>query len=461
MPGWHWAGITAVVMPVRATALLIAATMATAAQQAQPTDHLASLLNGNDVIELKLEAPLRQLFETGSDDDSVSVPGTLTYSNGRTGSDVVLRDVAVSVRGHTSRRESECTFPKLKLKLKGSGSLKIGTHCGESADGQLTDKYGRLANEKSPLRETLAYRMLEAAGVPTLRARPARITYIDSAAAQPLTRNSLLLEDDDEAMKRVGGTAEVTMDAFGSVASRHAGGDAGLIVFGEALLGNFDWCLNFAPDDIYRCDAAKPLWNVVAFERGGGTGLMMKDLDLAGVVVGRHAWFDTVWNRAFVPSKSPISIEVLSQVQRARSLFPRETLDGLRRNFVDRRAAILAVIQAAPVDADGRALARQYADEFFKAIERDEEFYRPVVARTGVQVYMDAQRTKEACGTKDVMRPGTPVNELQRSGPMSQVVVLDALWRWATKTPCKSVQSGPVWIASDAIANDYPSARNR
>jgi hypothetical protein len=251
------------------------------------------------------------------------------------------------------------------------------------------------------------------------------------------------------------------MDAFGSVASRHAGGDAGLIVFGEALLGNFDWCLNFAPDDIYRCDAAKPLWNVVAFERGGGTGLMMKDLDLAGVVVGRHAWFDTVWNRAFVPSKSPISIEVLSQVQRARSLFPRETLDGLRRNFVDRRAAILAVIQAAPVDADGRALARQYADEFFKAIERDEEFYRPVVARTGVQVYMDAQRTKEACGTKDVMRPGTPVNELQRSGPMSQVVVLDALWRWATKTPCKSVQSGPVWIASDAIANDYPPARNR
>jgi hypothetical protein len=446
------------VLSPRASACLFAAALAGGVVQAQPSAKLSSLLGGTTLVELKLEAPLQQLFERGSDDENVSVPGTVSYKDVKSGEGVVLRDVAVSVRGHTSRRETECTFPKLKLKLKGAGTIKIGTHCGESADGTLTEKYGRLANERSPLREALAYRMLDAAGVPALHARPARATYVDTGSGgQPLTRNALLLEDDDDAMKRVGGSTELTMDDFGNVASRHAGEDASLVAFGEALVGNYDWCLKFSPDDIYRCNDPKPLWNVLAFDRGGATTLMVKDLDLAGVVVGRHPWFDTVWNRAFVPSKSPVEIEVLSQVQRTRSLFRRETLDGLRRHFTDRRAAVLAAIQEAPVDAEGRTIARRYADDFFKAIDSDEAFYRPVVARSDVQVYLDPQQTKEACGPKDVMRAGTPVNELQRSGSMSQVVMLDALWRWASKNECNNVQNGPVWIASDAITVNYPA----
>lgn len=445
-------------MSPRLSGFLLAAVLATAAQPPQPPAKLPSLLEGEGVATLRLEAPLHQLFETGSEDENVTVPGVVTFKDPQTGTDVALRDVEVSVRGHTSRRETECTFPKLKLKLKGAGSLKIGTHCGESPDSQLTEKYGRLANEKSPQREGLAYRMLSAAGVPSLRARLARATYVDSgeANAQPLTRNALLLEDDDDAMKRAGGTSELTLETFGNVASRRAQADAGLIAFGEAMIGNFDWCLKFSPDDIYRCNDRKPVWNILAFERGGSATLMMKDFDLAGVVVGRHTWFDTVWNQEFVPSRSRIEIEVLSQVQRARSLFPRAVLDGLRRHFIEHKEAVLTVIQHATIDDDGRTLARAYADRFFAAIGDDRAFYRPVVARSDVRVFMDPQQTKEACGAGDVMRPGTPVNELQRSGAMSQVVVLDAMWRWASQNECNNVQNGPVWIASDAITTDFP-----
>jgi uncharacterized SAM-binding protein YcdF (DUF218 family) len=184
-------------MSPRLSGFLLAAVLATAAQPPQPPAKLPSLLEGEGVATLRLEAPLHQLFETGSEDENVTVPGVVTFKDPQTGTDVALRDVEVSVRGHTSRRETECTFPKLKLKLKGAGSLKIGTHCGESPDSQLTEKYGRLANEKSPQREGLAYRMLSAAGVPSLRARLARVTYVDSGEsnAQPLTRNALLLED--------------------------------------------------------------------------------------------------------------------------------------------------------------------------------------------------------------------------------------------------------------------------
>ena len=87
-----------------------------------------------------------------------------------------------------------------------------------------------------------------------LSPRAARVTYIDKAQGTPLERNGFLLEDDDDAMARVGGKAELSLEAFGSVATRGAAADAARIAFAEAMIGNFDWCLKFSPDDIYRCN---------------------------------------------------------------------------------------------------------------------------------------------------------------------------------------------------------------
>jgi hypothetical protein len=438
--------------------LLASAAISALADESQQAPKLDRLLEGNGLARLTIEAPLAHLFEIGSEDENVSVPGTVTFKYPDAGGDVVLPDVEVSVRGHTSRREAECTFPKLKLKLKGAASLKVGTHCGEAADEELSPKYGRLANEKSPLREGLVYDLLRAVEAPVLRTRGARITYIDKAQAAPLERHALLLEDDDDAMKRVGAKAEIPLEAFGSVAVRGVAADAVRVAFAEAMIGNFDWCLKFSPDDIYRCNEPRPLWNVLAFDHGGGkTSLMMKDFDIAGMVVGRHNWFDKVWNRAFVPSKSEIEIEVLSQVQRTRSLFSRAQLDAERGHFVERKTAVYEVLKAAQVDDKGREIARAYLDAFYGAITEDEQYYRPIVVRADVQVFLDANGTREACGPKDVMRPGTPVNEISRAGSMSQVIILDAMWRWASRNECNAVQDGPVWIPSDAIVRNFPA----
>ena len=173
--------------------------------------------------------------------------------------------VAVSVRGHTSKRETECTFPKLKLKLAGSRSIKIGSHCGDAADDVLSPKYGRLQNEKSPHREALIYQLLRAADVPVLNARPARIAYVEQGQSAPLERNAILLEDDDDAMRRLGGTAEVPMAAFGTVEARQAIADAVRIAFGQALIGNFDGqvAARISAADVVRAAA-------VLVEGGGG-----------------------------------------------------------------------------------------------------------------------------------------------------------------------------------------------
>ena len=440
-------------MSVRCAGVLLAVLLSSSASLPRPAA-TPDIFTSQDSLAITLEAPLHELFAR-DDDVDFSVPGVVSYKDPSSGSEL-KREAQVSVRGHTSRRETECTFPKLKLKFKEGDVMRIGTHCGEASDEALSPKYGRLANEKSPQREALVYRLLQAADVPTLRSRPAVVTYVENGQP-PLTRKALLVEDDDDAKKRVGGKSEISMEAFGSVKTRGAETDAGRIAFGEAMIGNFDWCLKFAPDDIYRCNERKPLWNVLAFDRGDGkAALLAKDFDLAGIVAGRHGWFKKIFNPAFVPSRSEIEIEVLSQVQRTRSLFPRAETDALRRSFVERKPAIYEALQKADVDPKGREIARAYLDAFFAAIAGDGSYYRPVVAKNDVRVYTDGGRTTEACRPGDVVRPGTPVNELQRSGTMSQVVILDALWRWTAEERCETVQTSPVWIQSDAITTAYP-----
>jgi hypothetical protein len=433
----------------------------------------SALFARHDPVELKLEAPFPQLFANGLDNERYTVSGTVSLKESPGAPAAVIKDVEISVRGNTSKRETECSFPKLKLKLpdgspedrslfRGLDTVKIGTHCGEARAGTLTKRFGRLANETSPWREALVYRLVDAVGEPTLNTRPARITYVDSNSSKQLVRNALLIEDDDDAKKRLGGEQEISMDEFGNARERFSEADAARLAFAEALIGNFDWCLKFSPDDEYRCDQRKPLWNLVAFTKGSGAFSVMKDFDLAGAVTGRHDWFSNVYNEAFVPSKSHIEIEVLSQVQRTRSLFGRDVLDRARQEFLDRRPAVEQALADAAVDDEGRRLAQKYVTAFFAAIATDEAFYRPVVVHPNTRVFRDAGKSAEACAPDDEVPVGTPVNALRESQGMSEVVLLDALWRWSPPSGCDAVRKGTVWIESGAIDSAFPpSQRSR
>jgi len=386
--------------------------------------------------------------------------------------------VRVSLRGHTSRRESECAFPKLKVQLpadraaagpllSGLTSLKVGTHCGEAGQEMLTAKYGRMSNEQSPVREAFVYRLLEAVGVPTLKARIAKFTYVytdarpsqSPAQEQPLVRNAVLLEDVDAAVKRFGGNHEIEEQAFTNARAQFAPAETARLAFAEAMIGNFDWCLKMTAQDTYRCNARHPLWNVVAAASADGKARpIIHDFDVSGMVVGRHPWFTTVFNAAFSPSGSETEVEVMAQVQRTRSLFPRAVLDGARAAFVRQKDAAYHALGAALLDAAGRQNAVAHLDSFFKAIESDEMFYRPVVTVDGAKLFANEDHAP-LCTSRGPIPIGTPVSApLQTKGSMIQVVVLDALWHWAPPAKCPAVQNGPVWIDADVVSRDFPRA---
>jgi hypothetical protein len=434
-----------------------------------------SLFSDATPLELKLEAPLQEVFDRGADDEKFAGGGTLSYIDPATGSSVVLSGVEVSVRGHTSRRQNECPFPKLKVAFRKDTpstsifsdlhGLRIGTHCGDTPGEELTAEFGRLANEKSPLREASVYRLVDAMGVPTLQARPARITYVDTTGAEPhtVTRNAVLVEADDDARRRLGATGEISMDQFTTARDMLTTADTARLAFAEAMIGNFDWCLRFFPGDTYRCDAKQPLWNITAFRRPDGAVVpVIGDFDLAGMVVGRHSWFEKVYYDRFVPSRSSVEIEVLSQVQRTRALFDRAELDQMRRYFLSRRAAAEDAVREGNLDPRGRELAAQHLHAFFADLTED-AFYRPVIAKGGTAVYLDAAKSREACQAGDEVPPGTPVNVVATSGEMAQVALLDVHWRWAPPRDCPAVRSGPVWLEKDAISADFPrqTGKNR
>jgi hypothetical protein len=256
-------------------------------------------------------------------------------------------------------------------------------------------KYGRVANETSPQREAFVYRLLDVMGVPTLKARPARITYVftDSLSDQhkSLVRHAVLIEDDDEAQARLGGTGQIDEKGFTSARDQFTPADTALVAFAEAMIGNFDWCLKMTRDDAYRCNARHPLWNVLAITGGDKTAKpLIYDFDVAGMVTGRHRWFKDVYYDGFVQSRSQPTLEVLGQVQRTRSLFARADLDATRQHFMQNKSEAYKALDSSNVDAAGKQRIREYLDAFFAAIGTDEAFYRPAVVAEGVKMYADS-----------------------------------------------------------------------
>jgi hypothetical protein len=437
-----------------------------------PASDRGELFSSYSPIGVSLKAPFDDLFAGAQMDAEYSVSGTLSYKDASTGKDVTIDDVEISVRGRTSKRETECSFPKLKLRFSGAESVKgsifsgmkavkIGTHCGDQADGDLTARFGRWANEKAPVREAFIYRLLDVLGVRSFKARPARITYLPEDSG-PLVRGAMFLEDDREAMKRFNADEEVEPPRFRDAEQDFSPEDTAKLAFAEALIGNFDWCLKFFADDTYRCDARRPLWNVMAFAAKGGRAFpVMYDFDIAGMVVGRHRWFPEIFFDRFEGKSAP-AVEVLAQVQHTRAVFPRAVLDATRRAFIDRKEAAFAALRDATLDDEGRRIAEAYLNGFFTAIASDEQFYAPVVLRSGERIYLDAARAKPACPRDSVAPPGTLVGRpVGSDGTMINAPILDVRWKWTAPAPtCDAIHRGPVWIDRAAVGTEYP-ARNR
>lgn len=429
----------------------IAAAAAATVAIAAPADWFGP----TEPMSIRLDAPFTNLF-AHAQQEGYAVHGALTYRD--RGREVRVDDVTITVRGHTSRRESECSFPKLKVAWA-KESMKIGTHCGDAPDDAVTERFGRLANERSPIREAFVYRLLQALEVPSLLARTARATYVyTDGERRSIVRNAFVLEDNDDARRRLDAAKEIQSERFTDARDEFAPADAATLAFTEALIGNFDWCVRFYRGDRYRCDARHPLWNVLAFAwPDGRVRPLPYDFDVTGMVAGRHRWFGDIFDEQFLPSRSHPAIEVIAQLQHARTLFDRAVLDAVRRRFAAHKAAAYDALANSRVDDEGRTTITAYMDAFFESMESDAAFYRPVVTARNAHAYLDAAATMPVCPSTGPVAVGTPVTDpLQTRGSMIQVVLLDAQWEYAPPAHCAVVHRKPVWIDKAGVSTAFP-----
>jgi hypothetical protein len=146
---------------------------------------LAALVGREPVVNLRLEAPFDELANV---EDNAGLRGR-RHADRR---DRAPGPVKISVRGHTSRRETGCVFRNSRY--AGGRTTLNSTHCGEETGDKLSAKYGRLPNESRP--GEVAICRSDALGV-RCSAQSRRVTYL-----YPDGRSvgaAMIVEDDDAA----------------------------------------------------------------------------------------------------------------------------------------------------------------------------------------------------------------------------------------------------------------------
>lgn len=255
---------------------------------------------------IKVTGPISDLMNSTRNipigETQPSIQGTVSFADGS-----VYKDVTISLRGNSSKRMDQCSFAKLNVKLaaratsgilNGLKGFKIGTHCGNTDVPGPT--WGRVLNEKSPVREALLYRILNLAGATTFRSRSAQVTYVDTSSStdpkffpdggKSLTRKALVMEDEKDAARRSGhvikiksgdaAPAELNLQGMPDVDSESA--VTGML--SEALAQNHDWY-------ILDADGSGSLWNINFLYRKSDDSwaVQVYDWDISPFVKGRDS----------------------------------------------------------------------------------------------------------------------------------------------------------------------------
>jgi hypothetical protein len=169
---------------------------------AQSDEDIAPLFDGDDLLNVKIIAPLTSIMRNRRDDKDV--PGTFQYvaTDGRS----VELDIGLRTRGNFRRRRKICKFVPLRINFKTSQTqetlfrqqdkLKLVTHCQDAIEYQ-----------NNVVREYLAYRIFNILTNESFRVRALRITYVDTGKRNRETVSyGFFIEPKDQLGQRIHAT---------------------------------------------------------------------------------------------------------------------------------------------------------------------------------------------------------------------------------------------------------------
>jgi hypothetical protein len=267
--------------------------------------------------------------------------------------------VKVKTRGNYRLVQGVCEFPPLRLDFRarhlrgtifdGQNKLKMVTHC------QPDPEYQQFV-----VQEYLAYRLYEILTPKSIRARLAKVTYVDASETyERITRYAFLIEDFDDVAIRLG-MLEVEYKGFHALLADEF--EMGVLDVFQFMIGNTDWSTILNQNVRFLLDAE------------GNTTVVPFDFDWAGVV-----------NSPYVYPAPDIPIENVRERYYMGVCRDTDHLTPVFEYFVAKKDEIYALYR------NERALAQEqrervlaYFDEFYEIITNEDLAHRHIRGRCKV-----------------------------------------------------------------------------
>jgi len=347
MPGYRW------------TLFGIIGFLGVGVSQAQTSNEFDPLFQSTDILEVRMTAPFDKILKERSDEEDIA--GKFQYTN--EAGELEEVDIGIRTRGISRRNKDVCPFPPLRLDFKSSqvkksllhkqDKLKLVTHCKDRARSY----------KEAPLREYLAYRMLNELTDVSFRVRLMRISYVDSDGRDAdRNRYGFVIEHKDRLAKRLG-IEPLKLESTRVKSLRPV--YTNLISVFHYLIGNTDFSPIAGPD-------AKCCHNHVLL---GATGELLYsvpyDFDQAGLVDAPHGHTNPRFRLR----------NAKQRLYRGRCRNG-EHLAGTIAHFSSKREALFNLIreQEGLTDATRRELTR-FVEKFYEVINSPKQVERQFVKK--------------------------------------------------------------------------------
>jgi len=340
---------------LRSAALLIAVVSTGGYTTGASAD--AGLFGSSDPLEIRIEAPWRQLtrrMEAGR-----SATGKLVY--GTAGVEEATLEVSISTRG-TSRLEV-CDFPLLTLEMRAE-EIVDSPFAGERIVHLTTQCRREPSFREYLVLEYLSYQAYRLLGEPGLGVRIALVDYLDTESKRPAeSALAFLLEDLGLAAARLGGVRlepeTVPIDAW-------APETLALLGLFQFMLGNTDWSAHRGPPGEPCCH------NLAVF---GPTSTQPEltpvpyDLDSTGLVDPPYA----------APVERLPIRSVRQRLYRGFCVSNTRLPEAIER-FQSKRSELVALFEDDPrLSSPARRETRKYLDSYFEIVENPKKLKKRIL----------------------------------------------------------------------------------
>jgi len=318
------------------------------------------LFENQDVLNVRIEAPLKTLMRDRSDTEYLE--GKFAYTDAA-GQEHVL-DLKLRARGKYRAQRRVCDLPPIRLnfqkkqvigtEFEGQDKLKLVTHC----------ENGRDRYEQYVLKEYLAYKILNLMTDFSFRVRLLRVEYVDVERDRDTdTRYAFVIEDDDLLAERIkAGKLEVPHIPRSQLDAQYAA----LVSVFEYLIGNTDYSLVAGAKNDDCCHNA-----VLFAKQSEGYLAIPYDFDFSGLVDASYASPNP---------KLPIK-EVTRRLYRG-ICEHNEEIGPVIESFHEKRPDILALVSSMEgLDEKMRDKALSFLDGFYQNVADEKAVDRYIIRK--------------------------------------------------------------------------------